>query len=332
VTRDVQLKRANRAFGNMAKLMNASDADFGVISAESFEFSDPKLLAQMLKTHFPNHTQTIRMIVYIRPHADRLLSWFAEVGKLGGWQGDLDEFLTRLRDRGTLDYMPRLTRLRDLFRDNLIVRPYIRDNLKNGDIVTDVLHIIGRGAPVMVPATHAQNTSLSLQDLVMLRAILSRIGAQSDEQANARKVLGRELGRLLAPLATERSTKLCLHSQLAQQIAQVYAADAAAVDAAFFDGKPLQHALQSAQKKAVDTPQDLSADAHFSADQRRQFEAWGDLMGRVIAADPVHAVWAFKSPEWRAPAPPIRRSPMPPTYTRPMWRRIVNWLLVHLAK
>ena len=332
VTREAQLERANRAFGDMAALIDASDADFGIISAELFEYSDPKLLAQMLNTHFSNHTQTMRMIVYIRPHADRLLSWFAEVSKLGGWQGDMDGFLTRLQDRGTLDYMPRLTRWRDLFGDRLIVRPFVRDNLKNGDIVTDVLHIIGRGAPVVVPATHAQNPSLSLQDIVMLRVILKRIGAQGRKQATACKVLGREMGRLLSPLATEQSTKLRLHRQLAQQVALIYTADAAAIDSAFFDGTPLQAALQSTPKKAADTPQDLSPAAHFSAEQQRHFEAWGDMMGRIITADPVHAAWAFKSPKSRAPAPSKLRSPTPPVYTRPAWRRVVSRLRAHLTR
>jgi hypothetical protein len=70
-------------FSALAKRFAKSNADIGIISAESFEFVRPMALQRALKQFFPEHADTARIIAYVRHHAARLVSSFCERTKKG---------------------------------------------------------------------------------------------------------------------------------------------------------------------------------------------------------------------------------------------------------
>lgn len=293
-------------FAAVREAFAKSDATHGVISAEHFEFVNPDELARAIETHLGAYAGRIRLVAYVRPHADRLVSTFAERAKKGLFMGSLEDMHESLAADRLLFYTPRFQRWRSLFGDAFTLRPFVRDRLWQGDVVQDFFkYVMGEGEFEITRPTD-RNESLSVQDIAMMRAVHAMIRKRhrGQKMRQTQQALGWYMADLLGQAPLKKGTKPRLHRDLVARVVDAYAEDAAALDAAFFDGAPLSRALASAAEKAVELPQSYDAKEYFTPAERRQFRVWTKLLMRVMEADPDHFAWAVRPPSQRAPHPP----------------------------
>ena len=300
-----------KRFGELANAFDISDAEVGVVSAEHFEFVDPKALAGAIARHMPQYEGRIRLIAYVRPHASRLMSTFAERSKKGLFHKPPAAMHKKLLQDGMLFYTPRFEKWRQVFGEAFTLRPFVPSVLHKSDVVQDFFRfVLGHDDYTLTRPTQ-QNESLSVQDIVMMRFLHARIRALSPKGESsirqAQQALGWYLPELLAAKPHNGGQKLQLHRKLARQAAEAYRADAAALDAAFFDGTPMSDALAAAPEKAADKPQSFKAEEHFSGAELRRLEAVADMFQRIAEAHPDHFMWAVRSPAQRSKLPPRLR-------------------------
>lgn len=271
----------------IAKNLASPDWDVAVISTELFEFSAPKRVAAAIRQHIPDHAETIRVIAYIRPHAGRFLSQFAENLKNGHATGDMPEFAARMDRLGRLDYAPRLKKWQDVFGDRLIVRPFLRDRLLNSDVRHDFMARILGDRPFEIEEKSDSNASLSLSDLALMRMLQRRFAAKLGSDHPSCIPFGKQFGRLLLAAPSPRSTeKLRLSQELYERFAARYRDDARRMDNLWFQGPCFAPALDAAANDTVAILQNLDVETHFDAETLRLMNCWADLILRQMDNDP----------------------------------------------
>ncbi|HHS94470.1 MAG TPA: hypothetical protein ENK63_03925 [Rhodobacterales bacterium] len=290
--------------GKLAKAFGASDARTGVISAELLEFVDPNDLAALFDGPFKPWRDRFRLLAYVRPHAERFLSTFAERTKKGEFGGEMDGLAARIKNQGILFYTPRVSAWKSTFGERYNVRPFIRDQLVDGDVVRDFFEfVLGKGA-LQFSADTGQNESLSLEDLVLMRYIIAQMKAQPGDFHGAETAFGWNFSPILAGQSAAQSTKLKLHESLARTLQDTYAEDAAALDGLAFEGTPMSDRMARAVDGALPEPQSLAAEDHHSPEVLRLATANAMLLARIMAADPAHFRWATQPEDLRPPNTP----------------------------
>ena len=297
-------------FARVRAAFDDSDAAHGVISAEHFEFVDPERVARAIERHLPGYRDRIRLVAYVRPHADRLVSTYAERTKKGLFMKPLAAMHDKLVEDRLLFYTPRFQKWRALFGEAFTLRPFVRDRLYKGDVVQDFFAWMRQGAEFAITRPTEQNESLSVEDIAMMRALHAAIRHQGGPGLRqAQQALGWYMADFLGATPRQAGTRPRLHRALAERVVATYAEDAAALDAAFFEGNPMATALAAAPDKAVDRPQSFEAEDHFGPDDLRLFGIWAQLLTRLMEADPEQFMWAVRSPDQRGPRPPATRGP-----------------------
>lgn len=266
-------------------------ADVTIVSAEHFELVDPAVLRDALATHAPDLAGRFRFVAYVRPHAERVISTYAERVKQGHFLGSLDAFFDRMEKRGTFLYTPRFARWRAVFGDAFTLRPMLRDLLRDRDVVADFAHLALAGAPFGLVDPPTANESLTLEDLALLRALHLRFGPEiaKGKAGDVQTATAWNFARLLsAHPRPSGGTKPALHRALALRVQAAYAADAAALDAAFFAplGTPMADALARAADRAVEAPQSVRAEDHFGDGSRRILDTWTWAVAEMLQSDP----------------------------------------------
>lgn len=245
--------------------LESSDADVAVVSAEQFFRVKPQAVLDALTEFSPDLVADMRVVAYVRPHAGRFVSAFMQRAKAGLFLGSMESFLERTRAENLLQFAPRFQRWRDVFGDRFTLRPMIRSQLRDGDVVADFLDLVVKGAPFTLQGTVEANASLPLQQLAGLRevqAILKRNGIAN----GTRHAVGDHVGRNLSRQWPDAGTKLQMSEALYQQIKALCESDAQALDDTFFHAPLMQQALDDAGTEAVATPQDNAVGAHHSED------------------------------------------------------------------
>lgn len=275
----------DQRFRKLADKLDASDADIGVISAEVFDQVDPVELQVAVKKYLRKYAKTARYIAYVRPHADRLISTYAERLKRGFFNGSLEELLDQTKASDQTMYLERFTQWRKVFGKQFELRPMIRSELYKNCVVHDFLNFTFEGADFSLRNDPESNESLSLEDLVMMRDFHIQLG---DDKAldGARHSIGWNFPSILEAIPAKKQTKLRIHADLMPEIVAHYCEDAKALDAAFFAGGPMLSALESAIEKTVPNVQSVALEDHFSADQVRTLRAWSGLIKKIISLDP----------------------------------------------
>ena len=264
-----------------------SDAEFGVISAEDFEIVSPSDLSTFLGNYFPELLPRFRLIAYIRPHAERLLSSFVERLKNGARYSSPSQLHRDFLSKGFLNYAPRMREWRNTFDEKILFKPFIRTLLYEQDVVSDFLRFVFRDHSFTLDANfRPRNESLCLEDLVMLRkvhAILrQRFGPKLSN--STLQAFGRRMAITLAS-SVASGTKLQLHRGLVEEIISSYSDDAIAVDQEFFTGSPMFSALQDAREKCGEEEQSLNVEDHYSQEAIRHMVCWAEFMGQIMASN-----------------------------------------------
>ena len=277
---------ADRRFRAYARRLERAEGAIGVISSEHFEFVPPARLKEALDAHFTAFKGRIRLIAYVRPHAARLVSSFAEQTKLGKPTESLDAFVSRSILLERYFYADRFREWRRCFGESFTLRPMIRDVLYRGSVVDDFLQFLFGDTEFATKSGLVDNESLSLENLLVAREAYRHITVGSRTSS-----IGRNLGRYLAANATGPGTRLRMHRALAEEVLAAYREDAEKLDTAFFaDGafgdRPMLRALEKAVEEAPDEPQSMRLEDHFTPDQLRMIRVWSQLIGQMFQAEP----------------------------------------------
>ncbi len=255
-------QRADR-WGKLADWLRAGQADVAVVSAEQFFRVDPKALLDTLNEFLPEYVADLRIIAYVRPHASRLVSAYMQRSKAGLFQGDMQTFFDRTQAEHLLHFAPRFERWRATFGAAFTLRPMIRAQLRDGDVVADFMDFALNGAPFSLRAGVEVNASLPLEHLVGLREVQAVL-KRNKIAAGTRHSVGDHISRSLARMQPGAGTKLQFSQALYQDIRAYALDDAKALDREFFDGQPLMaQALEAAAGDAAPTAQVDAASVHY---------------------------------------------------------------------
>ena len=266
--------------------IQAEPADVAIISAEDFEEVDPSVLKATIEAYMPGMLADARFIAYVRPHAERFPSSFAERVKTGHFYGTLTGLHTMLHKRKAFVYAPRFLQWREVFGEAFTLRPLIRDQLYRQDVVADLLRFALETEDFTLTTPPDANESLSLENLAIVRQLHKRLSEGKAKVADNHFTIGRALARRMNESAYRDGTKVRLHKALAEVIRQQYAEDAAALDAAFFTGTPMTDALNAAPEKAVDQEQSVLIEDHFSDREQYLINTFIDQTAVLINAYP----------------------------------------------
>lgn len=262
------------------------EADVAVISAEHFENVDPKVLKRAIETYFPGALAEARFLAYVRPHADRFPSTYAERVKTGMYVGTLEELQTTLHDRETFVYTPRFLAWRETFGAAFELRPMIRDLLFRNDVVADFMQFALQTDDFTLSDTPDANESLSLENLSIVRELHVKLNGGKHKGQPYQSTIGRALARRMNESAFRNGTKVRIHKALAEKVRDQYADDAAALDAAFFKGTPMTDALKAAPAKAVDAAQSVRIQDHFTDREQYLINTFLDQTVVLVKANP----------------------------------------------
>lgn len=267
-------------FFELVDLIQKSDADACIISGEVFESLDASLFRKVIDHHFRRLAAQIRVVAYVRPHAARILSDFAEGVKIGRNLGNIEQvFLRKVQVQRF--YASRFKEWRGAFGDEFILRPMIRSELFQQSVVHDFIRTAFGDVEFTITDSGSANESLSLEDLMIVRLVQDRL---SHKRAGVSHSLGWEIARLagLFP-SVGGATRLQLHRSLAERIKGHYLLDAQEVDRHFFGARPLlEQALDQAVEAACATPQPLDAAAYFSPAELRRMAMLAELVAEML--------------------------------------------------
>ncbi|MBQ4824441.1 hypothetical protein J4729_07735 [Leisingera sp. HS039] len=283
-------QKAARPFQKLAAQIQASKADFALVSAEALETVPAALFHEIAGTFFAGAADEIRIIGYVRPHAARILSSFAERIKVGtprALRSDLDSFATRRKEVGEFIYLPRFAAWREHFADRFILRPMIRSQLYQGDVVSDFIHHAFGGLGFTISGESQANESLCLEDLMRLKVLQKALLHQSKD---LRLKVGWEFSRLAGhlPPAPAR-TRLQLYRALAKTLRDSYLEDARNMDRMFFSGEPLmENELHTAVKKAIAKPQSTAPADHLSPSELHGLTLMAGMISGLLDAGEVN--------------------------------------------
>lgn len=279
-------------FGRIREVLEQGGADACVVSAEHFQMVDPRVLHQAAEDYWPAVHDGLRLVAYVRPHAGKFLSTFSERIKLGADLASPEAFFDILSASPRLDYTPRFTGWRDTFGTRFTLRPFLRERLEGGDVVRDFLHYALDGGDFEITETIVANPSLTLGQLALLRRmqrrVTARVGRRPGPQFHeAQSALGRiAADRLHREGIGTDGAKLRLPAALAARFTARYAADAEALDDAFFDGFPMSDALEAAAREATEAEQPLEPEDHFDAGTIREMLDYADHLAETMENRP----------------------------------------------
>ena len=279
-----QYKSRPKRFSKLLKDMNQARGGVGVVSAEALENVPPAILRETLESHMPQYAATARVIAYVRPHAERIVSSWAEQVKLGLFTDSLEDFHEHSRATGRFYYHQRFTAWRNIFGDRFTLRPMIRDQLYKDSVVQDFLRYALQTDDFTVNEIQS-NESMSLQDMALMK-MLSAVFQDTQGHAKIQANIGRIMDRILSSLPPRaRNTKPKMTKSLIPEVIATYQQDAQKLDADFFEGAPMWTALQNAPQKAVERSASIDPNAHFSPDEQRTIRALAQLITELSASD-----------------------------------------------
>lgn len=272
-------------FGKKKKWAAEVDADLGIISAEFFSQVDPDALQLALREYLPEYTHNARVIAYCRPHASRIISGYAERVKVGSFNGSLASFVKFLKNRPELYYYPRFCAWQTTFGERFTLRPFIREELRDQDVVADFFHEALRGAEFSTDKIETANKSLSLEELVLVRLVQSVLTKRKVKNF-LRLPIGTEIAKNVSAAPNRSRTKLQLDRKNAEIILTGYRSDATQLDREFFDRPLIEPALIRSVENASGVAQSLEAEDYFPHDVINQVTSQSADIAKLLNKRP----------------------------------------------
>lgn len=282
-TGDIEVRDSR--FATLADWARNSDADFGIVSSEFFSQIQPERLREALEKHLPELLSDIRIVAYVRPHAERFVSTYAQRVKTGLYVRDMRPLLTALSTDLALNYHPRFSSWKNVFGDAFTLRPFVRDALQNNDVVADFFHFILEGEPFTLQDPGVANRSLGVQQIAAMRAFQKTLIRQ-EVSKNVRAVLGGAIGHCVGEISIGKVEKLYLDKSMLGKVEAYFRKDARDTDSAFFDSPWLENAMDRTLAKAVDEVQSTRSRDHHDLKKIAEIENLAVSCATVIGNRP----------------------------------------------
>lgn len=249
-------KGTQQRFRRLARDITRAPAPVAVLSAEHFQMVSPADLAAWLDRWLPDLAAEAQIICYVRPHAEFLISTWAEQTKLGVNHATLESFVPRFLGARAMTYHARFSAWQACFGARFSLRPMIRATLQNGDAVQDFFGQLDLPDLILPQVSPQSNTSLPFEDVEFLRRFhrVLRNSARHRMKPQARNQLGNRLQAALQTSPLQQAHKITLTPAELDQVRGQCLADAQAMDAQFFDGSPLATALSGADRLVAPRP------------------------------------------------------------------------------
>lgn len=271
-----------RRFRRLNRQLNRATWDAAVVSSEQFMSYPAQKLFDAINKYLPRHRTKIRIIAYVRPHIGRVTAEYGEQIKQGFLTGPMEEMYAWQMKRKILFYHKCFTDWRRLFGDAFTLRPFIEQEMQQGDAVYDFFFTVFGGAHFDLKPPPRRNPSLSLQDLSILRFLHLRAKESDVNLMRMQAAFGWNFAAILASHPAPTATRLKTHSSLCNTISQALMDDAKSLDRAFFHKPLFENAMNAGLKNAVELPQSMALETHFSPDMQRFISCWGDLVLRQM--------------------------------------------------
>lgn len=271
-------------FGAISAWLAASDTEVSVISAEMFFRVDPVMMQQALEVFLPDHAASARFVAYVRPHAARFLSQFVQISKTGMYWGDMATLFDRMVKKETLLYHQRFSAWRRVFGDRFTLRPMVRGELHDRDVVADFLNVALQGAPFTLHPSGSFNESPSLEVLTGVRE-MHRVFNRNGVPLEVRQTVGQYMVNKLNAAVKGQGTKPRISKDILERIHAHCEADAVAMDAAFFGRPILQQALSDAMQDGVDTAMPLAANRYYAPESLAKLRRVSERLSKMFAED-----------------------------------------------
>ena len=279
--------RAER-FSAYSDWLDQSDADVAIISAEQFSAYSADAVNAAFQEFMPGHAATMRVICYARPHVSRLLSAYAQRTKVGTLDTDLEDFYLRLSFNKFIALHRRVLNWRAVYGERFILRPFIRNELQDGDVVADFMGLVLNGEPFRLLEATMANVSLTYEALSGLRLLQTTLLNQGVSE-HSRHTVGSRISTLVAALPTGAGTKLHIGKTLYQRVLAQCMDDAQNLDRDFF-GRPLMvPALEQAREEAIEDNLDCNALNFMPRRQIAAIRRNGLALAQALATNP--GVW-----------------------------------------
>ncbi len=244
-----QRKPVLKRIDKLARKIVESDAAIAILSAEHFATLGPMRLKAWLDATMTD--QSVEVIGYARPHAEYVLSSYAERVKLGIIPPDFEAYVEKLISRNRLLLVKRYRVWRKVFGDRFTLRPMVRSALTDGDIVADFLTVTGRGAAFEAPPPTLSNASLGLEDLHFLARAQEVLADSSQLIESQKRRYGNKIQRALLDDPPKIATRLLFRPNQLERLRTAFAKDAAKLDATYFEGTPMSDAMAAADRLAA---------------------------------------------------------------------------------
>lgn len=271
----------DQAWGRFGAEFDAATEELVVVSSERFEFAPPEAVAEAIDQFAPAARADMQVVIYVRPHAARLLSGYAQNVRQGLFTEDLGSFLQTSEADGRFHYADRLAAWKSVFGDALSVRPMIRGTLAGGCVVHDFLSqcAAGTGATPLVEKIPNENKSLNAEGLALLRELQTKLRTRNPAPSPERSQILQRLCGQLEALPSFGEGRISLPTALRPKLHDAFAQDAARCDAEIF-GTPV---LGPALDKAVNDDSPAAPDPSPEETTRLSDLSlvWMDMMGQM---------------------------------------------------
>jgi hypothetical protein len=281
-------ERQLRLFDPIVQELRESNADFGVISAELFQAVDPQNLKRIIDSEMADLSDRMRLISYVRPHAERLVSTYSEQSKFGRVSGDIRSHFQTMGGTKRLQYAPRFAAWRQTFGDKFHLRFFQRDHLLKGDVVADFFAWMLQEDGTKIHGAQQSNAALTVGQIALLRRYHNLMG-KTPQTGRADKMPASIARALVAQFRVTglgaNMDRVTIPEKLAARLKQSYSSDARALDAAFFDGTPMLDALNDIPAKLIGTNANFDADSYFSQDVLQAFDTMAQMSILLMGDD-----------------------------------------------
>lgn len=212
-------------------------ADIAVLSGERLSVLRPAQLKTAIETCFGDLIGDYTILHYIRPHADRALSGYAERVKIGTCDIPLREYLTDLTERGHFQQTPKLRSWQKVFGARYRLRPMLPAAMVRGDAVADFFNTVLGELPPDWVAPVPVNESLSATGLAQVARFQQQLQA---ETAAVRHVMGYEFAAAYCQeTADVPAVSVGMEADIAEFFVARHLADAEQLDREFFGDEGL---------------------------------------------------------------------------------------------
>jgi hypothetical protein len=271
----------DQAWGRLGAEFAAATQDLVVVSSERFEFAPPQAVADAIDRFLPGARADMQVVIYVRPHAARLQSGYAQNIRQGLFTGDLAGFLESAEAERRFHYADRLSAWKSVFGDALTVRPMVRADLTGGCVVQDFLTLCAAdtGAVPLVEKIPNENKSLNAAGLALIRELHGALRVRNPAQDPARAAILQRLCTQLEALPAFGEGRTGLPMDLRPKLRDAFAEDAARCDREMFGGRVLAPALEAAL--ADDTPLPPAPQPEDTARLRDLSLVWLEMMGQM---------------------------------------------------